>query len=366
MKHRDIILATVLVCAAPAMAATHRAWPKLQGDTHSTPCTEAFKIAKATFDSDSFYLYAPPTLSQDLQSTLVLKPIALDISGGDALQADASIFDKMPRLGERANRSIYWQKAAQQGHRLVIQEEAYGWRGDQYMVFVIAENIKASTFLADDAKELAASKYPLIAGGWRPPLVFKDNQSQQLWVIDVGSMPGLLPTWYIHALQADGIKQQCVIQFRPALKHAVDLLPTPVRKLNQLLDQAIGPGNDEGTLQPTARLRIKIEHTWANAALRPWSLEAPYNSRADIDEGLKNWSHVSQAHLKLHQSILNQYPLAEKALARFYEQRFHKKAPEARLLAAYVMDIAIRSSYTFHRVASDDHPASNPWRNGAH
>jgi hypothetical protein len=67
----------------------------------------------------------------------------------------------------------------------------------------------------------------------------------------------------------------------PDVTHAVLLLPKPALRFATLLAEALGPGKDEGTLQPTARIAYQVEQTWANAAIRPWALKRElYNSRA--------------------------------------------------------------------------------------
>jgi hypothetical protein len=159
---------------------------------------------------------------------------------------------------------------------------------------------------------------------------------------------------------------RCTVRFRPKVKKAALLLPLPVRRLALLLDQTMGRGENEGSLQPTARLRLNVEDTWANAALRPWVLGEPYNNTEAVNAGLKDWSSKGASYLKVYRNIQRQYPLAQRSLAEFYEKNFHRSAAEAESLSSYVLDIAFRSHYAFH---SDDSISessraksqSNPW-----
>jgi len=105
----------------------------------------------------------------------------------------------------------------------------------------------------------------------------------------------------------------------PDVKTAIDLLPSPVRKLAGLLDETLGSGQNEGTLQPTARQRIAVGHTWANIAVRPWVVQkSAYNTRAEVDANLKKWALGVKSFYKLYLEINRQYPIAEAALEKYY------------------------------------------------
>jgi hypothetical protein len=323
------------------------------------------------FHSNEFYLYAPPVIPNGLGSVLILAPEALDISGGDALEADEDVFEKLTKgeEGESSSGSIYWQKDAKNGFRLVVQESPFGWRGDMYSLFVIGEKVRPDIFWTDITKNLINSEVvPIVADSWRPPLIFQVKHSAQTWVIDVNQPYNFLGDWQIYSSVPEGMKLQCTVQFHPNASNAIGLLPPAVRKLASLLDGTLGSGKDEGTLQQTARLRIDVEHTWANAAMRPWALREPYNTRKEVDVGLQKWSRNGGKHLQVYQAIKQQYPLAERSLAEYYQRNFHRTSMEAKSLAAYSLDIAFRSYYAFHseeprRYYRNDPILSNPWRN---
>lgn len=353
------------VASISAHAAT---WPKLNA-TAPAQCTEALQIAKVAFDSNTFYLFAPPVIPENLQSNLALKPQALDISGGDALEADEAIFEKLPIGGEGAPRSIYWQRAATYRHRLVVLETPFGWRGDMYSLFAVGDEVQPDNFLADIRGNSTTQNFAsIISDRWRPPLIFRERRSDGIWFIDVGQPYQFLADWQVYVVGPSGIKLRCAVQFRPNVKRAITLLPKPVRELARLLDQTMGRGENEGTLQPTSRLRLGVEHTWANAALRPWVSGAPYNNREEVHAGLKSWSQTGATYRMVYQAIQRQYPVAERSLADYYQRHFGLSASEAKELSAYILDIAFRSHYAFHSedrnsYFRDHNSPKSPWWN---
>lgn len=329
-------------------------WPHLDKMSDSAICTEALKIAKSAYRSDNFYLYELTVLPNDINSSYVLQPSGFDISGGDALIEDASIFKKIPKNNNDGNdpRSIYWQIKANHGLRYVINEDAFGWRGDQYTLFAIKEDITPEQFITGynrNTQEAAFS--PIIGEGWRPPLMMQERKAGNIWAIDVGAPYIFLSEWNIYSMDSDGAKQRCTIHFHPKIKTDTSLLPSPVRKLATLLDGTLGNGQNEGTLQPTAHIRIEVMHMWANVAMRPWAaLKAkPYNSSEQVNAELKIWSKKAKSFRTVYQNILTQYPKAEKALARYYKTKFAKTNTEAKLMAKQAVDLAFRTYFVFSR-----------------
>jgi uncharacterized protein YecT (DUF1311 family) len=344
------------------------AWPALTGGK-DTVCAEALQIAKATFKSSAFYLFGPPEVPPDLHSVLVLKPKVVDISGGDALKADPAAFDKLPIGGQGETGNVYWQKTVTYGHRLAVLETPFGWHGDTYSLFALGELIQAGEFLAEVRRDRETQKLPsIISGSWRPPLILQEKDSGRAWIIEVGDRTQFLMDWHIHVVEPTGITPRCSVQFRPPVQTATSLLPLPVRELARLLDQTMGPGADQGTLQPTASLREAVSHTWANVVLRPWALGGPYNTRDEVDAGLRNWSQEGATYRKVYQSIQQQYPLAGQALAEFYQKAFHRTVADAMAQSSYGLDIALRSHYAFHSSDPNSYfrnsnSRPNPWRN---
>lgn len=346
------LFAILLISVSQTAWADETTWPQLDNASSSGICSDALKIASAAYRSDNFYLYELPPIPQDIGSAFVLQPSALDISGGDALIADASVFKKIPKNNNDGNSppSIYWQTKANHGFRYVMNEDAFGWRGDQYTLFAIKEEVTPEQFIAGYSRNTQDAAFsPLIEEGWRPPLMMQEKSNGNVWAIDVGAPYVFLSDWHIHSIGEDGAKQHCTIHFHPEAKTVINLLPASVRKLAALLDGTLGSGENEGTLQQTARMRINVMHTWANVGIRPWAAlrTQPYNSRQQVDDGLKKWSRKAKTFNKLYQNIYSQYPKAEHALVAYYKTHFNKNADEASAMAKQTLDIAFRTYFVF-------------------
>lgn len=335
-----------LAFAVPAHAAPPD-WPRLVQDT-APECAQALQVATAAFRSDEPNLFGPPPLPANFPATLVLGPAALDLSAGDALKADASVMEKRPIGGEDPVRHLYWQAKPAQGHRLAVAEDPVGWRGDMYSLYVVPSDTRPEALLAQVRGGGPKGRFePLIRGNWRPPLVFKKNAGNDLWFVDVGQPFEVLADWRVHTVDAQGATRRCTVRFRPQAKDIAQLLPPPVRELASLLDQTLGKGDQEGTLQPTAQLRLDAQHAWANAVLRPWVPGGAYNTRAEVDAALKRWSHAGPSYRKVYAAILEQYPRAEEALARRYRNVYGRSEAEAKAVAAYTLDNVYRGHYVF-------------------
>lgn len=323
-------------------------WPKIDRLNQSA-CKDAFQMASDTFKSNSMYLFSDLKFENVSSIRMVLGANNLDISGGDSLVFESAAFDKIPNSDAPAVRSTYWQLKPKYKNRLVVKEANAGWRGDMYSLYIVSEDIKSEEFLADtngDHRKFV----PVISDSWRPPMIFWNANLDQYWFVDVGQPFQFLSDWSVYADGQFGVRPICTIQFHPSVTKAIDLLPTAVGELERLLDETMGSGSDEGTLQPTARLRVEVEHIWANAAMRPWVVGDAYNTRDEVDVALEGWSEKGSSYRRIYLKIRNQYPVAERALSLYYQQRFGKSEDEAKRLSASVLDVAFRAHYTFSRL----------------
>ncbi len=144
--------------------------------------------------------------------------------------------------------------------------------------------LPATTSLAEFTRNPEAFR-AVIAKSWKVPWVLQRAKTGEVWAIDTGD-GDYLPDWTIFRQGSEA--PACTIRFVNYRSDALRLVPPEVRELAGLLDDTLGPGLDEGTLQPTAWIRIKAQQTWANVALRPWALSRePYNSRQQVNDALK-------------------------------------------------------------------------------
>jgi hypothetical protein len=347
------ILAALSVLLLPdAALAGENAWPQLTGgDTTNGVCSQALALAASLYQSDNFYLYALPDLrSANISSTVALRQAELAISGGDALVADQSVFTKIPKsTGDRsAPRSIYWQIKPGHGLRYVMNEEAFGWRGDQYTLFAINEDITPAQFLEGYGSGLTGKDLqPVIEETWRPPLVMRENINGELWAIDVGPPYVTFSDWKVFSVGGDGARKRCIVGFHRQSELGPALLPKPVRRLAALLDQSLGEDENDGTLHFIAGLKQYVRYLWTNIALRPQAVvkENPHISRADADTEIGGWSDGTPRFRKLRMEIVAQLPKAKKALADYYKN-LGKADEEANAAAQQALDIAFRSYFT--------------------
>ena len=344
MKKKQTAACLVLPLSFLVANAAGMDWPKLVHGTNHPECKTVLRLAQSAYASGAFNLWEPQSLPQDLDDTLVLGPQGLDLSGGDALAVNLAVFTKVP-LPDYAPRSIYWQTETNEGNRLVIEEMPHGWRGDAYAVRSVPSDLTTSDYFSARNRQGGGGLTALIDGGWRAPLVFQSKNAEKLWLVYVGEPHVFSPNWVVYLPVAGQLQETCKVQFRPHVKHAISLLPSPVQRLATLLDQTIGTGGNDGSLQPTARLKIKVDQAWANAALRPWAMGTPDNSREEVDAGLSKWAENRQANKAARAEIQVQYRIAEEALTAYYKRRFNMSKVESKSTAEHVLDTALRTHY---------------------
>ncbi|MBI2726087.1 MAG: hypothetical protein HYX42_07540 [Polaromonas sp.] len=347
MKLKKFAVELLLVFELTAVNAVAQEWPKLLNPTLNQPeCTTALHLAQSAHKSTAFNLWEPQPLPDDLEGTLVLGPQGVDLSGGDALDVNLEVFTKVPRPDYPA-RSIYWQKKSSHSNRLAIEEIPHGWRGDEYAVRLVPVTLTTDEYFSTTNRRAGSKLTTLIDGTWRAPLIFQNRTTNNLWLVYVGEPYMFSPDWVVY-LPIDGqLQEVCKVQFRPDVRHAALLLPGSVQRLATLLDKSIGNGENEGTLRPTARLRINVSQAWANAALRPWAMGTPYNSREEVDMGLFAWAQRDKVSRKTYAEIQAQYKIAEKALQAYYRKQFNIPAAESQSTARSALDAAFRTHYVF-------------------
>jgi uncharacterized protein len=317
-------------------------WPRMEGDVEKNFCARSLALAEMAFRSSKFSLGELPKLSPDLL-------------GGAELWSEPSLFEKLPRLKPGTSNALevsehtgfYWQLKPQHGFRLVMNLGSLGWRGTTYAVYALPVKMSTEEFNKSISTNRNSS-ITLRAEGLGKPLLLQEKSSGELWILELSNSE-----WAATAVEADGTKRGCQIQFRPPNSYRnlkLPLLPEPVQKFAQLLDSALGSGKIDGTLNSTARRREKISDLWWNLSLRPWaSLSEPYNTRAKIDKELTKKARDNPGFRKTLEEITNQYALAESSLAKHYIEVFSKKPDEASALAKKALDNVYREHFVFPR-----------------
>lgn len=277
----------------------------------------------------------------------------VDISGGDALPENSDHFENpFPELKPAPNPHIHWGKDVNRAWRLVITADSAGWRGDMYSLYALKGNVTGEQFRSDLADANQHHRYaPLVDRAWRPPLVFWSEAVRKPWFIVVDDTYETVGRWDVYLAGGNGYINACHINFWPGQgrAQAPRVLPKKVRAFAGLLDQSLGYGPEQGTLQPTATLRNYSRHIWRNVAFRPWALsdQDTYNSKEQVDDGLLRWSQTGASYARLYRRIQRGYPAAELALSSYYEFNFKLPKLQAKKVAHWILDVAYRSNFSF-------------------
>src|SRR4051794_22163567 len=253
----------ILLLLSHGVRAGETAWPRLgEGEPGNGVCGEALALARSSYRSENFYLYALPDLrSANITSTFALRQGEPGTPSEDTLVEDPSVFQKIskPSPDQSAPRSIYWQIKPERGLRYVMSEEAFGWRGDQYTLFAIKENMTPSQFFEVDGSDASkTAPPPVIDQTRRPPLMMREIATAQLWAIDVGPPYVAFADWKVYAIAADGLKQRCTVRFGDPNELGPALLPEPVQRLAGLLAQSLDDKDDGGTMHFVTGLKQYI------------------------------------------------------------------------------------------------------------
>jgi hypothetical protein len=338
--------------AALALVSTHavaQEWPRLAGGKNVAECKAALQLAVLGHKSASVLPWThPDAIPDDFSSDLVLGPKSTSLTGGDVPEFEPEVFTQVP-LPEYKPRSIYWQTEAVDGKRLVVEEVPLGWRGDMHKVRVVDQAMTAKDYLGTDADERNARLGAPLSDGWRLPFIFRKDGDSALWLMYIAEPGSFSGNWKVYVPVVGVPRLACEIQFRPQVKQAVQLLPQPVQKLAALLERTLGKGKEESFWQPTTRVRASVQQAWANAALRPWVADNPYNTRAEVDENLLAWSQQDKTNRKLYAAIQAQYAPAERALAQHYARQLRMPADQAAAAAKAVLDTAFRMYFVINK-----------------
>lgn len=268
---------------------------------------------------------------------------------------------------------VHWQRAARKGSRLVLVSFNVGWHGDRHLFYSIDADLSVEQFLQiytaaarlkSSSLSADAPKLVPLLGRARsaPPLILETEENGEFLIIDTDRIGTLVPTWRVHKITSEGFTELCRIVFAQD-PVGIDRLPSVVRKLARHLDEAIGPGKNEGTFQSTARLRLRVRRDWFNLSTRPWALtEAPYNTREEIDDSLKQWAVKNRARQKLRKQIVVTYGLAKLALADFYAERFALTEQQAEAFSEFAVDYILRRHFVFPSTRNVKvEPSKTPW-----
>lgn len=345
--------------------------PHMFGKVSAPECVDAMAIAKHMYASTSTYVYAPLQLPNHLASKMILGAVDVDISGGDSLSGGNDHF--ATPFTDQKNPSypkIHWGKDVTPAGRIVLTSDSFGWRGDVYSLYILQGDVTPEQFRAHLARTNPRQHFPpLVDRRWRTPLVFWSNATHKPWFIVVDEPYEPIGQWEVYLDHGNDYQSACQIKFWPGQRQvsAPRNLPKEVRELANLLDQTRGYGPEQGTLQPTASLRMHSQHIWRNVAYRPWALSEndTYNTKEQVNDGLLQWSHTGPSYARAYARIQHAYPVAEAALSRYYEFQFKLSHKQAKQAAHWILDVAYRGNFVFGGGTPSFMPrervSPNPW-----
>lgn len=349
--------------------------PRLVGDQTRVECRDALTLAQAAFAGRALTLDFSTSNPPALQSRFAIAEKDADDETSEPLFADAGNFERVEQRLDPADATttvLIWQRGTPGSKRWVVTHHETGWRGTYFGLYDVPVALGQDDFLSLVRRGTPApeSGTVTILEGWQAPVVLRTPGDAALWVIDTGAPWRPLGAWKVFAQGSDDPVSPCAVSFGlDENQHPTALLPPEIARLDAMLLDALGPGVGEGTLHPTERIKTDVQRTWANIALRPWSLPQPYNSREEVEGGLKDWA-AQDASQKVELARIHAlYPRAESALAAYYHAQFRLSGEQARRCAAHALDVALRMYFAFHseraKAAESEAPEPNPWPEGA-
>jgi hypothetical protein len=376
MLARLVVGFVALASVAHSEGASTIVGPVLVGEVTRPECRAALDMATAAFRSTSPLLIWPVQQPDAALAALVLSRKDSDISGGDGILADPAVFERM-QLDERPfwGQIVHWQRDTRDNRRILVVETPFSWQGSRYSLFLVDAALSPESFPQaflsafranfQQAEEGPAILRPVLyKDSWATPTILRDAGSGRLWVLEQGQFTFWQPEWQIHASDVEGVSLLCRVVFNADGSAGLVRMPTAVQRFAAFADEALGPGIEEGTLQPTQGIRNQVAHGWTTLAERPWALTTtPDNSRKEVEAGLAAWAEGVPARSRLHQRLLDSLQPAEDALTEFLSNRFAIGEDDARLFATYAIDHMLRSYFTFHSdVGGLAHtPSVTPW-----
>jgi hypothetical protein len=335
-----------------AQADSALADPKIVGSARDGRCREALHLADAAFRSNSGSLLWP-IARPSRHTKIVLRQNARDISGGNALDVDPTEFSILRQPFTKDQEvSTFWAMRLSASKRLVVVDKPSNWRGDWYSVYLVDADLTPVQFAEQRNGEHSTLRLPFGDNRWNPPIVLQDAQSSEYWLIDRGEPYEVMAEWKVYTPIGTDLAMPCHISFGYSASESVERQLPSVRKLAAALDEALGPGTGEGTLQQTAGIRGEVAKGWANTTLRPWALtDEPYNSRVDVERGLAAWARGNTQRTALLRRIKASYPAAERELASYYTHRLRALARPPMQQARNTLDYMYRSYFVFSKTS---------------
>lgn len=246
----------------------------------------------------------------------------------------------LEQLLDQTDEGIYLQKELENSVRLAIRK-IWDGSGPKFEIRTLPATMnldRLGQWLDGDSLYKLETRFPVRVYA----------SAGRAWWLIAGDGYNAFSDWTVYVLRDKMLSQECLIQFLPQHFNLRSFLPPAARQLAQLLSHTLGSGRNEGSLHPTARLRLQAEKAWTNLLLRPWAeISAPYNTREEVDRELARWSKFSSRNRRHYRAILRHLQIAKRAIASVYRNSFHMSEAEAQRRAIKNIDLTFRSYYVF-------------------
>lgn len=359
--------------------------PWLEGQAAEPTCRDALTLAHSVYFAAGPDLHPVRLGGKTYDFELLAYPATADPMSD--IVVNTQVFTPIARFALSAGlpgrpkptdeQAVYRQTVPNTGWRLVVTFMVQSWRANDYFMVLQPQGktlrvvLNSMLHLPDFGPGTEHDATSTALASYFPMTVLRDTASGSLAVIRSQCYQSW-SAWTIFRIAPSGFTQECKVRFRPKVTTdgyfipypADHLLPPPVRRLAALLDSTLGSGKHDGELQSTSRLRGDARRIWLTVALRPWAVQStPYNSRDEVDASLRLWSIQGKAYRQIYDAIQQDYPVARRALTRYYQRAFDSPHARAVTLSDYTLDVAFRSYFMFHsdRGLGAKSGNDNPW-----
>lgn len=275
---------------------------------------------------------------------------------------DVTISDKLINFS--------WPKELKDHYTFVRISWAFSWRGDWYSLYWIPST-DLSKMIGDAAairSEDTSLPYKLLGSNlWQKPFFLRIKNKVDLIGVIPSRSSDPMNEWTLYIPSKNGELSRCQIQFHPATdkcntwtdKDRIERIASQFfsRKsslyaLIEVLDDIIGPGSNEGTLQTTARIRNYVCKLIVNIAIRPWVLGAMVKKskkteKINVENNLEKWSLKNHSFQRQYRKMKYLYPLAEQELADYYKTKFDMDTVKAVSIAKENLERLYMSFFHF-------------------
>jgi len=317
-------------------------WPKLYYGNELPACTDVLGVARRAFLSPAEWVFEAAAQVPASDTQIILAPT----ERSDSFLIDSG-FTEVRQMGSS---TVFLHKYSSR-QRFVVRQTPFNSNGDFYGLYLVPSSATPD-MIADMLKQADRDNtgdVTKVFTGWQRPWLIYARYGAV--AIDTKEPWDFLADWFVYVEDKNRVGQPiCKMAFRPDVRNAVDLLPAgPLREFAELADEILGPPSpNEGTLNPTARIRSRARNALANLMERPWAIKEPYNSTREVDENLTRWAEQDSFQKEQYDRLKAVYPQALLVLTQHYTS-LNKSESDAAALARQSLERVLGTHFVFHK-----------------